>query len=140
MSFAKSHVFQDSLWNWQLKLYLVSRARSTKTRTQDPRSIPDSFWCHEFDDSLIFRKTSFLWKLYFLRWVLLSRFSWNCNNLIYKTLFWKLSILLNSCWLLGFNFKRKSIFWLTDKISIFWTILLLRSEMWNWSSGAIVNV
>ena len=52
---------------------------------------------------------------------------------------WKLSIPLHSCWWVGFNFKFKSMFWLTGKNLTFWTILLLGSEMWNWSLEVVMN-
>ena len=61
------------------------------------------------------------------------------NNLWSRASFWKLSIPLDSCWRVEYNFEVKSLFWLTDKILTFWTILPLGSEIGNWSSEADMN-
>ena len=96
--------------------------------------IQDHFWTH-FDAinwMIILELTNELsLKITFFEVILLSRFAWYFNILIFGALFWKPSISLDSCWRVEFNFKIKSLCWLTDEKLIIWMILSLESEIWN---------
>ena len=55
-SFTKIHNFWDSLWNWQLKYFLILHIAPTGTRNQDLRPLLDSFHHDESNGSLRFDK------------------------------------------------------------------------------------
>ena len=118
---------------YQLKVFLVLCGGPTGTWNQNLRPLLDSFQCHESNGGLkIDKRASF--ENHVFRW-----FTWNFNILTSGALFWKSIIPLDSCWRVEFKFKLKSLFLPTDKKLIFWTILPIKSKIWNWNSGVAVN-
>ena len=127
----KSHIFRDKLWKMPIKVYLVLCSGPTETQNQNLRPLLNSFWGHKSNGSLRIGKQASIEKHIFWGKHYYLNFAWNFSNLISETLFWKLSIPLNLCWQVGFNFKLELLFWLTGKKLTFWTILPLGLEMWN---------
>ena len=107
--YCKSHIFRDSLWHWQLKCASFCVHGQLRSRIR--------IWDHSqtLFDAMNQLVNELLFKIEFFEVRLLSQFTCNFEILIVKALFWKPSIPLDSYWRVGFNFKLKSLFWLTDK-------------------------
>ena len=97
------------------------------TWNQNPRPLLDSFQYYESNDNLRIGKWVFIENHifrdnhYYLGLCKISILS--LDHL--RTMFWKTSISLDSCWLVRFNFKLRLLFWTTTKNLTFWIILPL---------------
>ena len=122
-SLGKSHIFRDKLWKLSVKVWAVLRTRPIETRNQNLRPLPDFFGHHESSNGLIIGKqvsveNHIFWGKHYCFSLREISISWHP-----KILFWKLSIPLDLCWLVEFNFKLQLLFWLTSKKLTFWMIL-----------------
>ena len=128
--FTKIHIFLDKTVKNGSLSYLVLRAGPTRTRNLKLRPLSDLFRCHEFNGGLRIGKKTFIENHVFEVRTIISIYV-KFNNWISKALFWEPSILLDSCWQVGFNFELESLFWLMGENLIFWMILPLWSEIWK---------
>ena len=114
-SFTKNHIFRDKLWKMSIKVCLILCIGPTGTRNQNPTPLLYWFLCHAFNGSHRISKWTSVenciiqCKHYCLSLRKIS-ISWYLS--LY---FWKLNILLDSYWQVGFNFNLKSLFFVDGR-------------------------
>ena len=137
-SFAKCHIFWDKLWNWQLKFVSFLRTWRTGTWNQNSRPLLDLFRCHE-SMTISELANELPLKIAFFEISIIVSVYVKFQYLDIQSSVLETKHTLDSWYWLEFNFKLKSLFWLTDKKLTFWMILPLGSKLWNWSSKTAVN-